>query len=650
MQISDVINSHRDKFFQISILALLFSMILYYPAFAQSKEELKLLQMYFKEDELVASATRTLKPLSQVAENISIITAEEIESMNAHTVAEVLENIPGVFVEFQGKDFGSSSIITIQGSERRHVLFLLDGMTWNLMNNGSATTYQIPVEIIKRIEVIKGPASSAWGSSLGGVVNIVTRDVGDSEVPGGVVSASYGQGNSQDFRTSVYGEAGTVGYYLYAGRQDSDGLRDNRDFKNDSFYAKINIPLASDTHLQLTAGYSEPHIDFGELSTWEMASTGITRSFFTTASISADITRELDFEASLYRSSQKFIQENTALPGMGIWGLNPGELISMFIYDEDLFGGSAKLLWKDDLHNAVLGIDISDGNLEETVINSSGTNVSAPGIEKWAVFVNDTITIGDLSITPGIRHDYNSESGDFTSPSIGATYKLGDSTILRASVSKGFTVPPLLYTSGGSFGLNPNPSLEPEKVWSYQGGIESWMARYLKARVTIFHHDIKDEMRTETDVDSNNIYRNKGEIRRNGIEINVETAPLHNVSFKGGFAYVRKRLINEVLYESDGIDTATENYSYNVALKYDDNKSFLALLTGNYVWWDYDYTDTDYDAFIFDLNLKKKVYSGEKIEIEALFTAHNIFNSSYYTYELRQNPSRWVEAGLKLKF
>lgn len=625
-------------------------MSIYYPAFAQSEEELKLLQLYFSEDELVVSATRTLKPLSQVAENISVVTAEEIEAMNAHTVAEVLENIPGVFVEFQGKDFGSTSLITIQGSERRHVLFLLDGMTWNLMNDGSATTHSIPVEIIKRIEVIKGPASSSWGSSLGGVVNIVTKEVGDSEVQGGVVSASYGQGNSQDFRAGVYGAAGTVGYYLYAGRQNSDGLRDNRDFKNDNFYGKINIPLVSDTNLQLTAGYSEPHIDFGDLATYELGSTGTTRAFFTSASIRSDITRELAFKASLYRSSQKFVQENTALPGMGIWGLNPGDLISKFIYDEDLFGGSAELKWEDDLHNAVLGIDISDGNLEETAIDSSGTSVTtSPGIEKWAVFINDTITVGDLSVTPGIRHDYNSESGDFTSPSMGATYKLGDHSVLRASVSRGFTVPPLSYTSGGGFSLNPNHSLKPEKVWSYQAGIESVVVDYVKAKLTVFHHDMKDEMRQEDD-GSKSIFRNKGEIRRNGVEIVAETAPFHNISFKGGFAYVRKRLINEVLYENDGIDTAQEIYSYNTALKYDDKKSFMALLTGNYVWWDYDYTDTDYDAFLFDLNLKKKVYSKNKMEVETFFTAHNIFNSSYYTYDQRQNPSRWVEAGLRLKF
>ena len=65
---------------------------------AQSEEEIQLLHLFYKDKDLVVSSTRNEKNISQVADNITIITADEIEAMNAHTVAEVLNHIPGIFI------------------------------------------------------------------------------------------------------------------------------------------------------------------------------------------------------------------------------------------------------------------------------------------------------------------------------------------------------------------------------------------------------------------------------------------------------------------------------------------------------------------------------------------------------------------------
>ncbi len=222
---------------------------------AQPEEEMQILRMYYKEKDLVVSPTRHPKPISQVAENITVITAKEIEEMNAHTVAEVLNRTSGIFVDFN-QDFGSSSRVYIQGSEPMHVLVLVDGIAWNFLSSGAAETNSIPVGIIKRIEVIKGPASSAWGSSLGGVINIITKQAGNTERPAGSIRASYGEKKTQDYRAEFSGQLGTVGCYFFAGRQESDGLRSSRYFDNDSLYAKFNIPVARDVDVGLTIGYS----------------------------------------------------------------------------------------------------------------------------------------------------------------------------------------------------------------------------------------------------------------------------------------------------------------------------------------------------------------------------------------------------------
>lgn len=82
---------NKSFLFLCSILTILY----FCPqAFAQSEEEMKILKMYYREDELVVTPTRHPKPLSQVAENITIITYKEIEEMNAHTLTDVLNTIP----------------------------------------------------------------------------------------------------------------------------------------------------------------------------------------------------------------------------------------------------------------------------------------------------------------------------------------------------------------------------------------------------------------------------------------------------------------------------------------------------------------------------------------------------------------------------
>lgn len=619
-----------------------------------SQETIEEFLLFWEEKDLfVQSPTRHEKPISQVAENITVVTAKEIEDMNAHTVAEVLNRVTGVFVDFLGQDFGSISLLRIQGSQERHVLVLVDGVVWNFLGGGNAETNSIPVRIIERIEVIKGPASSAWGSSLGGVVNIITKNAGSSRAPSGSINASYGKRKTQDNSAEMSGKTGPVGYYLFAGKQESNGLRNNRFFDNYGFYAKLDVPLSRDVKFGFTTGYSYPRLSSGELPRFDLISRTTDRAFFATASLDAALSQELSLKVALNSFRHKFVQNNTVL-GAGLYGA-AGDLFREFIFDEETRGGNAKLVWTHGRHTAVFGAEINNGELDQTTnvgplyqgIGVPATSVIRPGINKWAVFANDTITLGRFTVTPGIRYDDNNVTGPFTSPSLGATYKLAEKTILRTSVARGFTVPPLTFTSGGGVFLDPNPSLGPEKVWSYQAGMESGVTDYLWTKLTLFRHDMEDNLVKDKVEGKRNfsVYNNRGNIKRQGLELEAETVPFHNVSFKAGFAYVR--------IKPSSPSRTTVNYAYNAGVKYDDRKSFMAQLFGHYTWWDLGAENAaKYDAFIWDLNLSKKVYSWEKAKAEAevFLTAHNLFNGFYYTFDVYKNPGRWVEAGVKFRF
>ena len=124
--------------------------------------------MYFTEDELtVVSATRSLKSITRVAENISVVTKEDIELMNAHSVAEALQKVNGVQVKIVGGP-GAFAYPYIQGSEFRHVAVFMDGVLVNMFSDNVADIAMLPVQHIEKIEIIKGPASSVWGSSSAG--------------------------------------------------------------------------------------------------------------------------------------------------------------------------------------------------------------------------------------------------------------------------------------------------------------------------------------------------------------------------------------------------------------------------------------------------------------------------------------------------
>jgi len=614
---------------------------------AQMEEEMMVLEMFYKDKDLVVSSTRHAKPISQVSENITVITAKDIERMNAHTVAEVLNRVPGVFVGFT-QEFGASSILQSQGSEDRHVLVLVDGFSWNFLANGAAQTNSIPVGIIERIEIIKGPGSSVWGSSLGGVINIITKAAGTAERPTGALSASWGEKNTQEYRGEVSGKAGPLGYYMFAGFKESDGLRESRDFDSYDLYSKFNLPISKKVDLQLTLGYSEPDENLGGFPSQGISQEGSTRTFFATASVDASLTDELSFELDFHHFNQRVVSEFDFLRMGPLIGLL-GPRFEDDIFDEKTTGGSARLIWAHGRHTAVFGVDVDYGKLAQQIkagrllqlLGAPAITSDHSDLDEWAVYLNDTMVIDRWSITAGIRYDHNNVTDSFVSPSVGVSYQLGDHSLLRAFVARGFTIPGLALTSTGGLNLNPNPDLDSEELLSYQVGAETVALKYFWLKAAFFRHELDDALTKKLD---ERTVENSGESRRQGVELELETIPFYNFTFLAGLSYVHITPSTEVGQE--------DIYEYVVGLRYDDKKSFRGELFGHYVWWDnHDpFANASYDDFIWDLNLSKVVYNCDKTSATLFFATHNLFTGAQYQNGDSKNPERWIEAGIRFKF
>ncbi len=593
----------------------------------------------------VYTPTRFRCPVGYVADNVTVITSEDIEEMHAHSVAEVLETVNGMLVSYS-KDFISPSLLKIQGSESRHVAVKLDGIPWNLFSSGQAEVNSIPVSIIDRIEIIKGPASSSWGSALGGVVNIITKEAGITENPEITFKGSYGENNTTAYSAQLSGLVGDLGYYGYAGKQHSSGLISSRGFNGDDGFAKLLYNLDYGINIGLTGGFSNPKTDLGDSTEFGFSTEGDDRTSFIAGTFEMPLGDRFKMNLTAFHKESSISLESTTL--------NTGNLYGKSEYEESIAGILGQLVWRYGLHSAVLGLDYHCGKLNQKLI--SGPELQGhgapeelntdPDMSEWAVYTNGTFVFGNWAISPGIRFNYNDISGSFVSPAIGATYRLNVDTVLRASISRGFSEPALSSVSGGFLFTDPNPDLEAEKVWSYQIGLETSAVKYIRLKSTLFFHDLRDEqtripMGAGPPVD-NYLVVNRGNIRRKGIEFGIESLPRHHISMAANMAYTN------VDDRDSGV--IRNLVTGNVKIKYDNPTYARVILQGHLTNWDHPQYPSDSKTFIWDFSISKEVPVLNKRKVLLFFKGHNIFNGKQPAENRDINPRQWVELGLEVNF
>jgi vitamin B12 transporter len=566
---------------------------------------------------------------------MTVITAEDIKAINAHTLADVLYYVSGVSVPIFGGP-GSAANVFIQGSSNRHILLLIDGVPQNNLSDVYPDVGAVQVQSIERIEIIKGPASSTWGSSLGGVINVITKSPDELRKFGGVISSSIGERNTGDYRGEVSGKVAGVGYYLSGGGLLSDGLLPHNGFHGGNFFTKLKYSPTDRANLTFSLGYNRGAREIGEVPLFGVSFDGDYQYVFTTLGFDYSITKDLALELTLRSSWRDNDQrQNDLLTGLMLVGIDSAERN---------FGVGTKLVWTPRGHEVVLGTDFDSGHLDSISIKDGKQR-----LEKWAIFLNDTVTLGDFSLTPGLRYDHTSTNGDFWSPSMGVTYAPWESAVMRAFVARGFSTPPLFITFGDGFYSVSNPNLEMESVWSYSLGMETTILRYAWLKTTFFLHDISDLVGGMQLSDGRFTYVNQGKQRRQGVEMEVKTMPVFNTSLTIGYAFV-----DATDRDTGEIIPLVARNNYDVGIIYDDRKSCRATLKGHYTQWNGEVADNGKStAMIWDFYVSKKLFAfndDRQSSVEAFFSAHNLFNGAQYPAFPFRNPRRWFEGGIRIYF
>ena len=237
-------------------------------AVVASKEQflsLKLMPTFIETEQVVITANRREQSLQDVPVSVSTVTAKMIAERNTVTLDDALRYVPGVNMTYDQVNIrGSSGYSRGVGSR---VLLLLDGLPFLTGDTGEINWETIPVYQVERIEIVKGAGSALYGSSaLGGVINVITRDVQDSpELRIRLYTGLYDQPRFSEWRWSTKSrfnsgllatysnKTGALGYLLSATRTVDDSYRQNDAYHRWSLYSKLRYDFSSSQSITVTA-------------------------------------------------------------------------------------------------------------------------------------------------------------------------------------------------------------------------------------------------------------------------------------------------------------------------------------------------------------------------------------------------------------
>ena len=550
--------------------------------------------------DMVVTATRSDLPEQDVATHITVITREDIAAMSAATAADVLQFVPGVYVE-SGGGIGSQATVRIQGSETRHVAVYQDGVPLNLQVNPMTDFSFIPVGAIDRIEVYQGAASSAWGSSLGGVINIITREPDTQEPLSTEVQASYGEAETFRGRAEILGTADRCGYFVSLAMDESDGFVDFSRYDQTAVYAKINYAAGDTSRLNLACSFDDGHREdpvIGYPDFWDDMNQSRSYQRLLLETFPAD-TLSLVLEAR-HHEFDALIEDVYA-----------DHRETYNDYQEESWGASARVTYTPTTsHTLNLGVDGDWGWYQwHNYARDYDTG-------NWAAYINDTLRWQRISVNAGLRYDDNRYFGSQVSPSAGVVYRLwNDRALVRAQVARGFSAPPPAWLNDPFGG---NPGLEPETAVNYQLGAELQALSWLRFEINGFYSHVRnliqpDMVRLQ--------YVNIDQVIRRGVTggVVLKAGPGLRLSAFGTFTDVEDRRTGETLPDIPRVQ-------YQVAAVH-TWQWLTQTLHGDYTDHNSSYPETRDQVFVFDYLIKARLPLAEKFGRPELFGAvHNLFD------------------------
>lgn len=456
-------------------------------------------------DNVVVTASGLEQMVEDAPASITVIPREELEKKSFRDVTDALKDVPGVVVTGSG----SSSDISIRGMAPAYTMILVDGKRQNSRetrpnsdNAGIEQGWLPPMQSIERIEVIRGPMSSLYGSdAMGGVVNIITRKV-PAQWTGSIRNEITLQENSRsgNFYQSNFHLAGP----LVEGRLGLQFYGQQQHRAEDRIENGYNRQRAQSGTVKLSLTPDSNHDLVAEL----------TRNLQQRKAVPGKSLPELDGKGKpMEVSDSRYASTRYSLSHTGRWGLTTSNTyIQQEKYDNparDMFLKNTEFntQWNRPFGDHMLsaGFHYQKESLDDHG-NQYNSAVSSLKRYQWALFVEDEWLITDsFALTSGLRMTHDEKYGKHWTPRMYGVWHVNDRLSLKGGISTGFKAPGLRQSAaewgqitGGGRGVPAiimgNPNLKPEKSISQELGLvwdnrEGWVSS-----LTIFNTDFRDKI------------------------------------------------------------------------------------------------------------------------------------------------------------
>jgi iron complex outermembrane receptor protein len=516
-----------------------FSLFSFCNVLAQQPSELQ------KLDSITISSTAIELPFKKNSRTITIISSEVIKQNPATNLAELLQQEAGIDVRRQGIN-GMQADLYIRGGSFDQTLLLIDGIKVEDPQTGHHTlNMALPLEVIERVEIIKGPAARIFGqNAFTGAINIVTKSNADA-----VNSVSYRLGSYNQQQASA-----TLGTHLkntaligHASVNTSEGYRYNTDFENQNYFVKGRFN-ENGNPIDVIGSFSERK--FGG------------NQFY---AVQSGYEQYEETQSSLVGASTKFQTENFKVTPRIYWKRNQ----DMYLYIRE-----RPSVYRNLHISNKLGLQINTSFTSSAGITGFGidvakvfmtsTNLGERDRTMANLFVEHRFSLADntLDITPGVSVNYFSDFKFHAFPGVDVGYAINDAFKAYANVGYTYRVPTytdLYYVGRTDLG---NENLEPEKALSEEIGLKYFGVNF-NAYVAIFNRSSDNliDYTKENEADKWQATNLKS-LTSTGAELNLSS------SFKSGL-YTQNISLGYTYLDEDlnDIKTAYSKYVLN-ALKH----------------------------------------------------------------------------------
>ncbi len=459
-------------------------------------------------DEVVVEAFRLPTEISEMGVSAWIVDEETIESRGYLHMTDVLTTAPGVTINQNGA-FGGQASARIRGASSDQTLVLIDGIVGNDTSTpgGGFNVGIFDVTDVERVEILKGPQSTLWGSdAIGGVINIVSKKPDEGvnanvTVAGGSFGAQQyglsvdGSNSDGDFRIS-YSDQSTDGI---SKADEADGNTEKDGYENQTLSLKGGVNLTSSARLTLNYRETESATEFDSfgLATGVEDGDEVSEVEFSSAQLS------LTFPLSNDRMQNRVTYADTKIDRANFSGGAPSFSAE----------GSRQVFQYQGTYTFNEQHQLSVGFEDEETDNGSDTFSNTGLFALYQLSASDTLTV-----SLGLRQDDHDQYGSKTVGRISTAWTLSDQFGLRASWGEGFKAPTIFQTTFFCCGATvANPALMPEDSEAFDIGIDWQLANGNGAvSLTAFRQDTENQISFSFGVGG---YENIAQVESQGIEL-----------------------------------------------------------------------------------------------------------------------------------